>query len=193
MATVAGDLPQLLQACSTGDEDAFKQLMSFLYGDLRRIAQQQLRRLRPGHTLNTTALVHELYFKLVDRSALSPRDQGHFLAIAARAMRQILVDYARRQAVRSRAHGEGDSPVVLVEGLGPCHLEKLLAVNEALSELARVDERLVRLAECRFFAGMTEVETAEAMDLSVRTVQRDWKRARGWLRSFLEADDVPES
>lgn len=190
MASATGDLPRLLEACSSGDEEALRQLVASLYQDLRQVARQQLRRLRPGETLNTTALVHELYFKLADRSALSPRDRGHFLAIAARAMRQILVDYARRQAVRSRRPQAEASPVFLVQGIGPCHSDRLLAVNEALSELGQVDERLVRMTECRFFAGMTEAETAQAMDLSVRTVQRDWKRARAWLRRFLEPEDA---
>lgn len=149
-----------------------------MYEDLRRAASAQLRR-GASPTLNTTSLVNEAYLKLVDGSQAAPSDRSHFLAVAARAMRYIIIDYARQ---RSAAKRGGDAPHVRLDEARVAiddEVQQLLTLDDALQALARLDERLVRLAECRYFTGMTEEETAAALDVSVSTVQRDWKRAKG--------------
>jgi RNA polymerase sigma factor (TIGR02999 family) len=182
---VTADITQLLQAHGGGRPDALERLVPLVYDDLRRVARGQLRRLRPGDSLNTTGLVHEAYFRLVDQSRASYRDRGHFFAVCAVAMRQILVDYARRRGRRKRG---GDQIVVpLDDAADPIarEAEQLLDVDTALQKLAAIDPRLARVVECRFFAGLNESETAEALDISVRTAQREWFKARAWLRAEL--------
>jgi RNA polymerase sigma factor (TIGR02999 family) len=151
---------------------------------LRLIAHRQLQAERPGHTLGTTGLVHETYLRLVDQTRVEWRDRGHFFALAARAMRRILVDYARRYRTLRRGGGlrrvafEEDDAAIAERG------ETLLALDEALERLAAVDGRLSRVVECRYFGGLTDEETAEALGVTARTVQRDWVKARRWL--YLE-------
>jgi len=162
-----------------------------LYDDLRRVARAQLRRGRPGATLGTTVLVHELYLKMADQRRLDARDRGHFLAISAHAMRQVIADYARRRAASKRG---GDlEPVPLDEApeIADREARWLLDVDRALDRLAARDERMARVVECRFFAGFGEEETAAALRTSLRTVQRDWVRARAWLREELGGDGEP--
>ena len=169
----------LLQACQ-GSPDAMDRLFPLVYGELRRIAHRQLQGERPGHTLGTTGLVHETYLKLVDQTRIQWRDRGHFFALAARAMRQILVDYARRY--RAQRRGGGLRRVSLTDG--PAveeQAELLLAVHEALDRLAAMNERLSKVVECRYFGGLTEEETAVALGVTARTVERDWVKAKGWL------------
>jgi RNA polymerase sigma factor (TIGR02999 family) len=179
------DITELLQAHGRGDPDVFDRLVPLVYEDLRRVARAQLRR-RPGHrSLDTTGLVHEAYLRLVDQSRASWQDRGHFLAVSAIAMRQILVDHAR---TRTRQKRGGDAPHEAVdEGLAAVFedAEGLLAVDEALTELERQDARLARLVECRYFAGFTEQETAQALGVSLRTVQREWLKAKAVLRGLL--------
>ena len=175
----------MLLAHGAGDEDAFAQLLPMVYQDLRRIAHRQLRRGRPGQTLNTTGLVHEAYLKMVDQSRVSWQDRGHFFAISARAMRQIIVDYARQRLAAKRGGGQPHDPLDENQIAIEEQADWLLAIDEALSRLAKMDARLTKVVECRFFAGLTEEETAEALEVSVRTVQRDWMRARGWLREEM--------
>jgi RNA polymerase sigma factor (TIGR02999 family) len=180
-----GEITQVLQSCRDGDQDAFQKLISMVYNDLRRIAHRQLERDRPGQTLNTTGLVHEVYLKLVSQSKIEFKDRAHFFAASARAMRHIIVDYAKRQGARKRG---GNTPHV---GLDDAQLaierqaEMLLTLDQALAELASLDVRLIRVVECRFFAGYTEEETAEALTVSTRTVQRDWLRAKAWLKEEI--------
>ncbi len=186
----ASEVTRLLAAARAGDRDAYDRLLPLVYDDLRRIARAQLRG-RPGHTLGATGIVHEAYLKLVDGSGATPADRAHFFALAARAMRQVLVSYARERAAAKR--GGPARPVTLEEdrvgagasGASAASAAWLLDVDRALERLARRDERLARVVECRFFAGLTEDETAEALGSSVRTVQRDWMRARAWLREEL--------
>jgi RNA polymerase sigma factor (TIGR02999 family) len=158
-------------------EAVFDQLLPLVYDDLRRIAQNQLRRERSGHTLSPTALVHESYLNLVNRSDCSWNDRAHFFAVAARAMRHVLIDYARKRNAQKRG--------------GSRHRITLLALDDALDRLAQRDPRMVSVVECRFFGGMTLEETAEALDVSVRTVQRDWTRAKAYLHQMLR-ESPPE-
>jgi RNA polymerase sigma factor (TIGR02999 family) len=180
-----GDITRLLQDHRRGSREAFDELVPMVYGQLREIARRQLRRLPRGETLNTTGLVHEAYMQLVDETGVDWQDRSHFLAVAARAMRRIAVDHARHRSAQKRG---GGLPAATLE---PDHAgaagqpETVLAVHDALAQLGEINERLVRVVECRYFAGMTEEETAEALDVSVRTVQRDWTRARAWLLKAL--------
>ena len=182
----AGDTRQvtdLLLQMRGGDPQAMDQLVPLVYEELRRLAHAQLRSERPGHTLGTTGLVHETYVRLVDQTRVPWRDRGHFLMVAAWAMRRILVDYARRNRAARRGGGavrftlDQDVPA---EERG----EMLLALDEALERLAVVDQRLSRVVEDRYFGGLTEEETADVLGVTRRTVQRDWVKARGWL--YLE-------
>ena len=176
----------LLEA-RAGDREGIDRLFGSVYEELRRIAHHTLRHEQTGHTLSTTGLVHEAYFKLVDQSRVEWRDRGHFYGVAARAMRQILVEYARKRGAVKR--GGRIRVVALEEGLVPAdeRAEALLAVDEALTRLAAHDPAMARVVECRFFAGLTEEETAEATSESVRTVQRQWRRAKAWLYQELTA------
>lgn len=185
MSEPSPQITQLLIAHGEGQPGAFDELMPMVYEDLRRIARRQLRRNQPSHTLDTTGLVHEAYLKLVDQNKAGWRDRGHFFAISSRAMRQILVDFARRRLAAKRGGGQrpaslDENQIAIVE-----QADWLVALDDALARLAEIDERLPRIVECRFFAGLTEQETAQALDVSLRTVQRDWMRARAWLRTEM--------
>lgn len=182
---MANDFTDLLIAHGRGETAAFDRLVHLAYDDLRRVARGQLRRLRRGDTLDTTALVHEAYLRLVDQSRVQWRDRGHFLAVSATAMRQILIDYARGRARLKRGGGEAPEPFDEMRVGVADHAHELLEIDLALQRLAEEDPRLVRIVECRYFAGYSEQETAEALGVSLRTAQRDWLRARAWLRAAL--------
>ena len=174
------------------DSDALRTLFPLVYRELKAVARRQLGK-APGHSLDTTGLVHEVYFKLTSLDHESVKDRSHFLAISARAMRQVLVAAARKR--RRIKRGSGERPVTLddPEVQSSLELDHVLAVHEALGKLQRLDPRLVHLVECRFFAGLTEEETAEALELSVSTVQRDWRRARVWLKRYLKSSQGSET
>ena len=179
------DITELLLAHGRGEAGAFGRLMPLVYDDLRRAARAPLRRRAGTMSLDTTALVHEAYLRLVDERRAGWQNRGHFLAVSAMAMRQILVDHAR---ARRRGKRGGDAPHEPVdEGSAAVQhdAEQMLVLDDALTKLAGEDERLVRLVECRHFAGYTEQETAEALGTSLRTVQRDWLKARAWLRQYM--------
>ena len=180
------EIARLLSAHGDGDPAAFDQLVPLVYEDLRRVARSQLRRLRVGETLDTTGLVHEAYLRLVDPERATWHDRGHFLAVSAVAMRQILIDHARERSRLKR--GGGEVPVTFDEALAAVSTdaERLLDIDRALDDLARSDARLARIVECRFFGGLSEQETADALGLSLRTAQRDWLKARAWLRERLK-------
>ncbi len=184
-----GEATRFLRAWRQGDRDALDRLFPLVYQQLRRVARQQLARIRPGETLNTTALIHEAYVKLVDQSRADFQDRNHFLAVAARAMRHILVDDARRR--RALKRNAGRIPMPLDEGIAgaAAGTDSILQVNEALSRLEEVDERLGRLVELRFFAGLSVEETAATLDVSARTVKRDWQKARAFLYTQLAQGD----
>ncbi len=161
------------------------QLLPLVYGELHRLAHRRLAGRRPGQTLNTTALVHETYLKLIDRSRADWRDHNHFLAVAALAMRHILVDEARRWASKKR--GGEVHKVPLEEGRvgAESRATEILAIHEALTSLAALDERLGKMVELRFFGGLTIEEAAEVLGVTDRTVKRDWRRARAYLMQVL--------
>jgi len=179
------DVTALLLEMRAGDRDALDRVFPIIYGELHRIAHSQLIRERDGHTLSPTALVHEAYFKLVDVTRVEWRDRTHFLSMAARAMRRILIDYARQHG-RLRRGGDRQR-VTLDEGLiaAERQADTLLALDLALEQLGQLNERLAQLVECRFFGGLTEEDTAAVLGVSVRTVRRDWVKARGWLERAL--------
>jgi RNA polymerase sigma factor (TIGR02999 family) len=178
------EITDVLLQLRVGSPEATTRLYSMVYEELRRIAHRQLQRERPGHTLGTTGLVHEAYMRLVDQTRVEWQDRGHFFRVAAWSMRRVLVDYARRY--RTARRGGGLQRVSLDEEVAATEQgETLLAVDEALKRLAALNERLSEVVDCRFFGGLTEEETAEALGVSLRTVQRDWMKARGWLYSQL--------
>jgi len=180
-----GEITALLLAWRAGDKSAYDRLFPLMYEELHRIAHRQLAGERADHTLNTTALLHEAYLKLVDQTRAVWTDRSHFFAVAAAIMRRILVDHARRYSAAKR--GSTPRHISLSDDLLPAEerAETLVALDEALSELARIDERLSRVVECRFFAGLTEEETAQTLGVTARTVRRDWIKAKGWLHRAL--------
>ena len=186
--TVRSDVTRLLLAWREGDEQAPGELFTVLYQELRGLAHALLRRQQQPHSLPTTGLVHEAYLKLANRSRLDLRDRGHFLALAARAMRQVVVDHARRRAAGKR----GVALVVLEEekaGAGVPTVD-ILALDEALSRLEGLEPRLSRIVDMRFFGGFSVEETASALNLSERTVKRDWQKARAFLHAELYPEDA---
>lgn len=175
------DTLSLLRASRSGDESVFDMLFARMYGELREIAHQHLRAFRPGDTLNTTALVHEAYMKLVDQGQAHPQDRAHFLALASRAIRFVLVDHARARTAAKRG---GQARPVDLESIQLAvdeRAEDLLMLDEALRRLGELDERLATVVEYRFFGGLQHEEIAAATGRSVPTVKRDWTRARAWL------------
>ena len=178
-----------------GAPEGMDRLIPLVYTELRRMAHRQLSAEPVGHTLSTTALVHEAYLRLADQTRAELANRAHFFALASRAMRRVLVDYARRHGADRRGgaqqrrvsleHAEsvGDDALMMA-----ARRDELLALDEALERLSAVDERLARVVECRFFGGLTEGETAEALGVSRRTVASDWVMAKGWLYRALRAD-----
>ena len=181
------DITSQLLAWRAGEASAQESLFPLVYAELRRIAHRQMAGERSEHTLDTTGLVHEAYLKLVDQTRVDWRDRAHFFAVAALAMRRILVDYARRH--RREKRGGGRDPVSLDEGAVSLEerADNLVALDEALTRLGELSPRLSRVVECRFFGGLTEEEIAEALGVTTRTVKRDWAKARGWLYQELSA------
>lgn len=175
------EITQLLHAHREGDRAAFDRLMPLVYGQLKRLAHSQLRAHQVGRTLDTTALVHETYLKLARQDGAPWRNRGEFFAIAARAMRQLIVDYARERSAQKRGGGRRNVTLEETRIVVDQEAEKLLELDQIIEQLNRAEPRLVRIIECRFFAGLTETETAEALEISARTVQRDWAKARAWL------------
>ncbi len=170
-------------ALREGRPGAFDRLVALVYPELRRIARRQLGRWRTGGSLDTGTLVNEAYLKLVDQRSVNWQDRQHFFAIAAHAMRQVMIDYARKR--HSLKRGGGVKPATLDdrEIAIQTQVENLLLLDELLSRLAAAEPRLLQLVECRFFAGYSEAETADALSMSTRTVQREWLRAKAWLRA----------
>ena len=186
-----GDITGLLAAFRDGDRGALDRLFPIVYRELRERAHRQLAGRRSGDTLSTTALVHEAYLKLTGSAHQTYEDRIHFFAVASRAMRQILVDYARRHAAAKR--GSGDRPLSLdPEAVpGPGRSEELLELDEALAKLERLDERLGRVVELRFFGGLSVEEVGDAMGVSPRTVKRDWRKARAFLYQTIRGVEIP--
>ncbi|MDX1647648.1 MAG: ECF-type sigma factor [Longimicrobiales bacterium] len=184
----SGDTTELLLALRDGDRAAHDRLVRNLYDELHAIAHRQLSRRRGGSTLRTTGLLHEAYLKLVDQDRVDVDDRGHYLALAARAMRHILIDHARRRRTRKRGGDmrrvTWDDALVSTDR----RLDDLIDLHDALQRLERFDERLSRVVECRVFGGLTVDETAAALQVAPRTVDRAWRKARAWLsREIREA------
>lgn len=186
-ALEAGEITQLLRRHQDGDRTAFDRLVPLIYQRLRGIARQQLGRGWAAETLSATALVHEAYLQLCAETGVDWQGRSHFFAVSARAMRRVLVDAARRRRARKRGGGGRPVPLDLVDLSSENRLDVVLAVDQALASLEDVSPRLARVVECRFFAGLTEEETAAALAVPLRTVQRDWTRARAWLVKELRS------
>ena len=186
-ATETGTLTGWLRAHDRGEEGALGGLLERVYEDLRQQARHRLRR-RSAAGLDSRALVHETYLKLSAGGAGGWRDRGHFRAAFSQAMRHILVDAARRRLTDKRGAGRGEETLTEALVAGAKRAEEVLTIDRALEWLRGLDERLAQVVELRFFAGFTETETAEALGVSVRTVHRDWLRARGWLRRHLDGE-----
>ena len=183
-------ITSILVAYRHGQADAFDKLVSLVYPELRRIARRQLRPWRPGLSLDTGAVVHEAYLKLVDQTKVEWQDRSHFFAIAARVMRQVIIDYARQRHAQKR--GGGTVALADHEVAIQAQAAELLELNELLERLEAEDPRLLQVVECRFFAGYSETETAEALGVSARTVERDWLRARVWLKRAMTGSTSAE-
>jgi RNA polymerase sigma factor (TIGR02999 family) len=179
-------ITQLLARWSSGDQEAAERVLPLIYGELRRIAARQLRQERGDHTLQATAIVHEAYMRLVGQPGLEWPNRSHFFAFSAHLIRRILVDYARR---RNRAKRGGLSEKITLVEVADLALEKspdLVALDEALCGLEKVDPRKATVVELKFFAGLTLEEIAEQLRISPETVSREWRRARAWLYSTLQ-------
>jgi RNA polymerase sigma factor (TIGR02999 family) len=177
----------LLKEVRAGDRGAFEEVMPHVYDELRRIAHQRLRKHRPSQTLNTTALVHEAYLRLVNQAEADWQDRAHFFAVASRSMRFIIIDYVRARTAEKRGGAQDDLPLDDVQlAVADERAADLLTLNDALEQLAAVNERLSQLVEYRFFGGLTYKEIAEVTGRSVPTVKRDWARARTWLYHALQ-------
>jgi RNA polymerase sigma factor (TIGR02999 family) len=183
------DLSKLLRAWSAGDQRALNGLTPIVYDELRRLAHRYMERERPGHTLQTTALVNEAYMRLVNYKRMQWQDRAHFFAVSAQVMRRILVDYARSHNIK---RGRGVQRVTLdeVAVVAGDRTDDLVALDEALNELARLDPRKMQIIEMRFFGGLSAEETAEVLKVSPATVRRDWSIAKLWLYRELGGGDA---
>lgn len=183
---MAGEVTQLLGDMRAGDEAATQQLFALIYDELRRLARRHLRRERPDHTLQTTALVHEAYLKLIDQKAANWQNRAHFIGVASQLMRRILIDYARSHQRVKRGGGQRIIRLDEAVQLSDERFEEMLLIDASLQRLARIDPRQSRIVELRFFGGLTAEETAEVLKISAKTVQREWTMARVWLQRDLE-------
>jgi len=193
MPQMSQNVTQLLIGWSKGDKEALDALLPLVYEELRQQASRYLRRERVGHTLQTTALIHEAYLKLVDQTSAHWQNRAQFFGVAAQIMRRILVDFARSRA--SAKKGGGTQYVSLSEAMtiSPERGEDLIALDDALESLAELDARKSRIVELRFFGGLSVEETAEVLKISARTVMRDWGLAQAWLYrelSGVQHDDA---
>jgi RNA polymerase sigma factor (TIGR02999 family) len=184
-ASPTHEVTQLLKAWSSGDENALERLTPLVYEHLHRVAQHYMAGQRPGHTLQTTALVNEVYLRLVDCGQVHWQDRAHFFAVSAQLMRRILIDFARSRGYQKRGGGLvhislDDAPTIRSEP-DP----NIVALDDALKELAKVDSRKSRVVELRFFGGLSVEETAEVLKVSAETVGREWKLAKMWLLQEL--------
>jgi RNA polymerase sigma factor (TIGR02999 family) len=179
-------ITQLLLAWGNGDQAALEKLTPLVYDELHRVAARYLRRQgHHGHTLQTTALVNEAYLRLIDASRVKWENRAHFFAVSAQLMRRILVDFARSRGCLKRGGSARQISLDEAMAIAPGHSTDLLALDEALTRLAALNTRQAQLVELRYFGGLSEQETAEALRVSLRTVQRDWNLARFWLRREL--------
>jgi RNA polymerase sigma factor (TIGR02999 family) len=179
------DVTRLLARWKDGDEAALQQLLPIVHEELRRVARRQMAGERPGHTLQPTALVNEAYLRLINLKQMQWQDRAHFFAMAARLMRRILVDFARSRGYQKRGGGAQQVSFSQALMIAECQPTDVVALDDALEELARVDERKSRVVELRFFGGLSVEETAEVLNVSRETVKRDWTFAKMWLLRHL--------
>ncbi|MGI9176222.1 MAG: sigma-70 family RNA polymerase sigma factor [Rhodothermales bacterium] len=184
------DVTRVLVDASAGDPAAANRLWSMVYDELRLMARRRLRGERAGHTLSTTALVHEAYLRLFDPAAVDWKNRAHFFGVAARAMRHILVDHARQRKALKRGGGQRDVTLDENAAQEDEQIEDIIALDTALNQLEKYNERWARVVECRYFGGLTSEETAKVLGIASKTVERDWKKARAWL--FRALADQPE-
>ena len=177
---------ELFRLWRAGDDEALHRLLPLVYEELRRVARRHLRRERPDHTLQTTALINEAYLRLMDQGTAEVRDRCHFVALTSHLMRQILVDHARARLAKKR---DGGCRVTLVEDLAAAEPGEIdvLAVDDALSRLAALDPQQARVVELRYFGGLSIRETSQVLGISEATVKRDWATARAWLHREIES------
>jgi RNA polymerase sigma-70 factor, ECF subfamily len=180
-----GDVTRVLAEISRGEHDSLEPLLPIVYAELQRLAQRQLRGERIDHTLQTSDLVHEAYLKLDALGHIQWKNRAQFFAIAAQAMRHVLVDHAKRRHAAKRGGKRRRVPLDDAMLVSDAQSNDVLAVHDALSELQAVGERLARIVECRYFAGLSIEGTAEALEISPATVKRDWTMARAWLHRKL--------
>jgi len=175
----------LLLDSTGGDPEALDRLFPLVYDQLRRIAHWELRRAQSNNTLTTTEIVHEAYLRLVDQNRVAQGERAVFFAVAAVSMRRLVIEYARR--ARAQKRGGGTRPLSLDEAVMAVdeRNDMLLALDDALSRLAALNDRIARVVECRYFGGLTEQETADALSVTARTVRRDWVKAKAWLYAEL--------
>jgi len=185
---MSGEITRLARQWSDGDEYAFERLVELVYDDLKRIARSHVRRTDGGATINTTALVHEAYLKLAGAEPTDWGGRAQFFAFCSKAMRRILIDYARERNALKRGGGQVQVPLTPESAVVDQEATTLLAVDEALKALETRDPRMAKIAECRFFGGLSVSETAEALSVSSRTVEREWARARAYLHQLLGPD-----
>jgi len=178
-----------LAEVKNGRKDALDRLVAVVYAELRRIARKQMRREREGHTLQPTALVHEAFLRLVDQDATAWQNRAQFFGVAAQTMRRLLVDHARRRRAAKRGIPITLDEALLQPGSAAVPYEQILAVDEALYRLARLDARQASVVEMRYFGGLSVEETAEVLGVAERTVKLDWAMAKGWMKSQLTAGD----
>ena len=180
------DITRLLFEARNGNSEAYDNLLPHVYDQLREIAHRRLRQHRPGETLNTTALVHEAYLKLAERAEIDWQDRAHFFAVSSRAMRFILLDYARAQTAEKRGGRMEDVSIDQIQLVAEERAMDLLTLHDAVDRITEMDERLGRLIEYKFYGGLNYEEIAEVSGLSTSTLKRDWRRARTWLYRHLK-------
>ena len=185
-------ITQLLRAWSGGSEEALTELLPLVDAELRRLAKAYMARERKGHTLQATALVNEAFMRLIDTGNVAWNDRAHFLGIAARLMRRVLIDHARARGMKKRGAGAYLVPLDEDMAVAPAANIDVLALDAALDALSAIDERKGRVIEMRFFGGMTVEETAEVLKISTDTVKRDWRMAKLWLLKELDGSGGPE-
>ncbi len=184
-----GDITELLAQWKDGRKDALDRLVPAVYAELRRIARNQMRREREGHTLQATALVHEAFLRLVEQDRAQWENRAQFFGVAAQLMRRLLVDYARRRGAAKRPVAITLDETLLKPGFAAVPNEEILAVHQMLDRLAALNVRQASVVELRYFGGLSVEETAEVLGVAERTVKLDWAMAKGWMKSHLNAGD----
>jgi RNA polymerase sigma factor (TIGR02999 family) len=185
MPAVTDEITQLLANWSLGDKEALERLVPLVYPELRRMARQQMAREDSNHTLQTSALINEAYLKLVDRRNVKWQNRAHFFAVAAQVMRHVLIDHARRHLYTKRGGGAQHLPLDDAEIVSDQRAADLVALDDALSNLVKLDPRRSQIVELKFFGGLNAEEIAEVMSISPATVQREWRAAKAWLHHTI--------